>query len=285
MITVYACAKINLTLEVTGRRGDGYHEIATVLQEIDLKDTLTFKAHRGLILDCDIPDLEPSQNLAFKAAELLRKEAGLRKGAAIHIKKRIPPAAGLGGGSSDGVATLKALNELWGLKLPASRLLELASKLGSDTAFFVHGGTALGEGRGEAITPLPPLPKSWVVLFKPPVAVPQDKTKSLYAALRPSHFSNGQHTRKAIEMLDRQGDVSSLPWFNVFEQVADEVYAGLGRWRRRFLDLGAGNVHLAGSGPTLFTISRDKAKLDRVYRSLVAEGLETYLVQTVVRHE
>lgn len=285
MITVYACAKINLTLEVTGRRGDGYHEIATVLQEVDLKDTLTFEAHRGLILDCDIPDLEPSQNLAFKAAELLRQEAGSRKGAAIRIKKRIPPAAGLGGGSSDGVATLKALNELWGLKLPASRLLELASKLGSDTAFFVHGGTALGEGRGEAITPLPPLSKSWVVLFRPPVAVPQDKTKSLYAALRPSHFSNGQHTRKAIEMLDRQGDVSTLPLFNVFEQVAEDVYVGLGRWRRRFLDLGAGNVHLAGSGPSLFTVSRDKAKLDRVYRSLVAEGLEAYLVQTVVRHE
>ena len=285
MITVYACAKINLTLEVTGRRGDGYHEIATVLQEVDLKDTLTFKAHRGLTLDCHIPDLEPSQNLAFKAAELLREEAGSRKGAAIRIKKRIPPAAGLGGGSSDGVATLKALNELWGLKLPASRLLELASKLGSDTAFFVHGGTALGEGRGDAITPLPPLPKSWVVLFKPPVAVPQDKTKSLYAALRPSHFSNGQHTRRAIEMLDRQEDVSSLPLFNVFEQVAEDVYAGLGRWRRRFLDLGAGNVHLAGSGPTLFTVSRDKAKLDRVYRALVAEGLEAYLVQTVVRHE
>ena len=285
MITVYACAKINLTLEVTGRRGDGYHEIATVLQEVDLKDTLTFKAHRGLMLDCDILDLEPSQNLAFKAAELLRKEAGSRKGAAIRIKKRIPPAAGLGGGSSDGVATLKALNELWGLKLPASRLLELASKLGSDTAFFVHGGTALGEGRGEAITPLPPLPKSWVVLFRPPVAVPQDKTKSLYAALRPSHFSNGQHTRRAIEMLNRQEDVSSLPLFNVFEQVADTVYTGLSRWRQHLIELGAANVHLAGSGPTLFTISRDKAELDRVYRSLAAEGLEAYLVRTMVRHE
>ena len=86
-------------------------------------------------------------------------------------------------------------------------------------------------------------------------------------------------------MLNRQEDVSSLPLFNVFEQVAEDVYVGLGRWRQRFLDMGAGNVHLAGSGPTLFTISRDKAKLDRVYRSLVAEGLETYLVQTVVSHE
>jgi len=285
MITVYACAKINLTLEVTGRRGDGYHEVATVLQEIDLRDTLTFRAHRGLILDCHIPDLEPSQNLAFRAAELLRKEAGSRKGAAIRIKKGIPPAAGLGGGSSDGVATLKALNELWGLKLPASRLLELASKLGSDTAFFVRGGTALGEGRGEAITPLPPLPKSWVVLFKPPIAVPQDKTKSLYAALRPSHFSKGQHTKKAIEMLDRGGGTSDLPLFNVFEQVAEDVYVGLGRWRQCFIELGAANIHLAGSGPTLFTISRDKAELDRLYRALAAEGLEAYLVRTVVRHE
>jgi 4-diphosphocytidyl-2-C-methyl-D-erythritol kinase len=285
MITVYACAKINLTLEVTGRRSDGYHEVVTIFQEVDLKDTLTFKARRGLTLDCHIPDLKPSQNLAFKAAELLRKEAGSRKGAALRIEKRIPPAAGLGGGSSDGVATLKALNELWGLKLPVSRLLELASKLGSDTAFFVHGGTALGEGRGDVITPLPPLPKSWVVLFKPPVDVPQDKTKSLYAALRPSHFSKGQHTKKAIEMLDRQEDVSILPLFNVFEQVAEDVYVGLGRWRQRFLELGAANIHLAGSGPTMFSLSGNRAQAERLYRALVAEGLEAYLVQTVARYE
>jgi 4-diphosphocytidyl-2-C-methyl-D-erythritol kinase len=129
------------------------------------------------------------------------------------------------------------------------------------------------------------LPKSRVVLFKPPVAVPQDKTKSLYAALRPSHFSKGQHTRKAIEMLDRQEDVSALPLFNVFEQVADIVYAGLGRWRQHFVELGAANVHLAGSGPTMFSLSGNRAQAERLYRSLVAEGLEAYIVQTVVRHE
>lgn len=129
------------------------------------------------------------------------------------------------------------------------------------------------------------MPRSWVVLFKPPVAVPQDKTKSLYAALRPSHFSQGQHTKKMIEMLDRQEDISILPLFNVFEQVAEDVYVGLGRWRQRFIDLGAADVHLAGSGPTLFSISGNRAQAERLYRALVAEGLETYLVQTVVRHE
>jgi 4-diphosphocytidyl-2-C-methyl-D-erythritol kinase len=285
MITVHACAKINLTLEVLGRRSDGYHEVATVLQEIDLRDTITVKSYRGLTLDCDVLDLHPSQNLAYKAARLLQKEAGTQEGAAIRVVKRIPPAAGLGGGSSDGVATLKALSELWGLNLSTGKLLRLASRLGSDTAFFVHGGTALAEGRGEAITPVSPLPKSWVLLFRPPLAVPQDKTRSLYAALRPAHFSGGQHTKKLVEMLDRGSGTLGLPLFNVFERVVEDVYAGLGRWQQRFIQLGASSVHLAGSGPTLFTISTDKARLDRVYRSLVEEGLEAYLVPTVAKHE
>ncbi len=281
MLTLSAYAKINLTLEVLGRRADGYHEVSTVLQEIDLKDTLSFKEHRGISLDCDPPDL--AQNLALDAARLLQEVASSQKGAAISIKRGIPVAAGLGGGASDAAATLRALNELWGLGLSLDQLLRLASRLSSDAAFFFYGGTALGEGRGERVTPLPPFPPSWVVLFRPPVAVPPRKTESLYASLDPSHFSEGQFTRRMVALLHQGGEPPPSSFCNTFEKVAFTAYAGMeGHWQR-FYALGADNVHLVGAGPTLFTMVRDKAQGEGICRSLRREGLEAYLVQTMAR--
>jgi len=313
MLTVSAYAKINLTLEVLGRRSDGYHEVATVFQEIDLKDTLSFESfaqHCGIILDCNHPDLElskPSQklkktvvpeepkgnkraipqkhekspNLVLKAAKLLQEVAGSQQGAAISIKKGIPISAGLGGGASDAAATLRALNELWGLGMSLDELLRLASSLGSDTAFFLYGGTALGEGRGERVRPLPPFPPSWAVLFRPPVAVPPNKTECLYASLDPSCFSEGQFTRRVVASLQRGGEPPPSSFFNAFERIAFTTYVRLEEYWQRLYALGADSVHLAGSGPTLFTMVRGKAQGERLYRSLRREGLEAYLVQTV----
>jgi 4-diphosphocytidyl-2-C-methyl-D-erythritol kinase len=310
MITIPAYAKVNLTLEVLGKRADGYHEVATILQEIELKDTLSFEKHRGVIIDCDYPDLafprpsgkykknmpltEPgesnratqkkhkkSPNLVLEAAKLLQQVTGSRKGAAISIEKGIPIAAGLGGGASDAAATLRALNDLWELELPLDQLLQLASRLGSDIPFFLYGGTTLGEGRGEGVSPLPTFTPSWVVLFRPPVAIPLNKTEYLYTSLDSSCFNEGQFTSRMVALL-RQGDeppISSL--YNAFEMIAFTVYAGLeGHWRH-FSALGADNIHLAGSGPTLFTIVRDMAQGERLHSSLISRGLEAYLVHTV----
>jgi 4-diphosphocytidyl-2-C-methyl-D-erythritol kinase len=310
MITVPAYAKVNLTLEVLGKRADGYHEVATVLQEIELKDTLSFERHRGITIDCDYPDLafpvpsvkykknrsftEPgesnrapkkkhnkSPNLVLDAAKLLQQVTGSRKGAAISIKKGIPIAAGLGGGASDAAATLRALNDLWGLELQLDQLLQLASRLGSDIPFFLYGGTTLGEGHGEGVSPLPTFPPSWIVLFRPPVAIPLNKTEYLYTSLNPSCFNEGQFTSRMVELL-RQGDeppLSSL--YNAFEMIAFTVYAGLEEHWRHFSALGADNIHLAGSGPTLFTIVRDVTQGEGLHSSLIGKGLEAYLVQTV----
>ena len=295
MLTVSAYAKINLTLEVLGRRADGYHEVATVLQQIDLKDTLSFKSlaeYRGISLDCSHPDLalpppspqyEKPPNLVMEAANLLQEVAGSRQGAAISITKRIPIAAGLGGGASDAAATLKALNELWGLGLSLDEMLPLASRLGSDTAFFLYGGTALGEGRGERISPLPTFPPSQVLLFRPPVSVPSRKTESLYASLDPSCFSEGQSTRSMVTSLHQVGEPPPSSFFNAFERIAFATYTGLEEYWQRFLALGADNVHLAGSGPTLFTMVQGKAQGQKLYRSLRREGLEAYLVQTMAK--
>lgn len=281
MLTRFAYAKINLTLEVLGRRADGYHELMTVFQTIDLKDTLSFVAQRGMSLECDYPGLNSPHNLALKAAGVLQEATGCSKGARISIKKGIPLAAGLGGGASDTAVTLKALNELWQLGLSREQLLQLAAKMSSDAAFFLYGGTALGEGRGERITPLPSFPPSWVVLLKPPINVPDNKTERLYASLNPSHFASGQFSKSMVELLHRRGEVPSSSLFNTFEQVAFAAFPGLEEYWQRFLDLGADNVHLAGSGPTLFTLTRDRSHGEKLFRSLSRKGLEVYLVQTV----
>jgi len=273
MLTLAAYAKINLTLEVLGRRSDGYHEVATVLQEIDLKDTLSFEEDQGINVEGD--------NLALEAARLLQEEAGSRKGASISIKKGIPLAAGLGGSSSDAAATLRALDELWGLGFSLHRLLQVASRVSADTAFFLYGGTALGQGRGERITPLSPFLSSWVVLFRPPVDVPPSKTKSLYSFLNPSHFTEGQFTKSVVEFLYQGGEVPPSSFFNAFERVAFTAFPGLDQYWQRFSALGADNIHLAGSGPTLFTLVKDKAQGEELYHSLKSEGLEAYLVRTV----
>jgi 4-diphosphocytidyl-2-C-methyl-D-erythritol kinase len=283
MITAYAYAKINITFEVLGRRSDGYHDIATVMQEIDLKDTLFFEPASSLTVDCDNVEIRASDNLALKAAKLLKKESGYKSGAKITLKKGIPVAAGLGGGSSDAGATLLSLNKLWKLKLSAEALVEMAAALGSDVPYFIRGGTVLAEGRGERITPLPPLPQAWVVLLKPSVLVPESKTKDMYGALRPSHYSNGEHTKRAVAAIEHGVASGRIQLYNAFDSVAFEMYEGMEWYREQFMAAGAAEAHLAGSGPTLFTLLPDRVRAEALYRSLSDLGLETYIVKTVSR--
>lgn len=280
MITLSAYAKINLTLEVLGKRADGYHNIVSVLQTIDLADTLSIEEGEDIHLICDIPDLAYPDNLVVRAAMLLREITGCGKGAMMRLAKAIPIAAGLGGGSSDAAAALYGLNEFWGLGLPLWRLLQLASELGSDVPFFMVGGTALAEGRGERVTPLPSLPSVWIVLLKPPLNV-ANKTARLYAALEEADFTRGQWTQSLIALL-RQGrspDASLL--FNVFERAAFTFYPQLGEYRQLFKDSGAASVHLAGAGPTLFALVGDRGQGEELCQCLRDRGLEAYLVQTV----
>src|SRR4030042_3844503 len=194
MISLQAYAKINLTLEVLSKRPDGYHEIASVLQAISLADTLTFEPAETLDLNCNVPELQTGDNLVLKAARLLKEISGYKKGARINLTKRIPLAAGLGSGSTDAAATLLGLNKLWGLNLAHNKLLELAAKLGSDVPFFLYGGTALAQGRGEKLTALPAATELWMILLKPAIEPVSNKTAQLYSRLNPSHFPSGPHT-------------------------------------------------------------------------------------------
>ena len=280
MITLAAYAKINLTLEVLGKRNDGYHDIASVVQTIDLADTLSFEENDEVRLLCETPSLSSPDNLVVKATMLLREATGCSKGVMIHLEKAIPIAAGLGGGSSDAATTLRGLNELWGLNLPFSQLLQLASELGSDVPFFLIGGTALVEGRGERVTPLPSLPSAWLVLLKPPLDIP-NKTARLYAALEEADFTTGQWTQRLIALLRQGGSANSPLLFNVFERAAFAFYPGLYDYRQQFLVAGAASVHLAGAGPTLFTLVEERGSGDELCQRLWGRGLEAYLFQTI----
>ena len=280
MTALSAYAKINLTLEVLGRRADGYHDIASVMQTIDLADSLSFEEDDQVRLLCDSPGLASPDNLVLRAAMLLKEASKCRKGVKISLEKAIPVAAGLGGGSSDAAATLLGLNEFWKLNLPLQQLVSLASELGSDVPFFLIGGTALVEGRGERVTPLPPVPKAWMVLLKPPSDI-ANKTARLYGALGESDFTTGQWTQRLVALLRRGGSPDSSFLFNVFQRAAFVFYPGLLDYRQRFLDAGAATVHLAGAGPTLFVLVEDRSRGEELHQRLCGHGLEAYLVQTI----
>ena len=276
-----AYAKINLTLEVISKREDGYHEIASVVQAINLCDILSFQPREHIYLACNIPQLASPNNLVFKAAKLLQDFTGSSGGAAISLEKAIPLASGLGGGSSDAAVTLQTLNEIWGLNLAPENLERIAANLGSDIFFFLSGGmTALIEGRGEKVTRLPPLPKTWVILIKPPIEI-ANKTKKMYASLDPSHFTQGKSTQKVVELIKRGDRITSQFCYNVFNEVAFSFFPGLDEYRLRFLAAGASQVHLAGTGPTLFTLAEERAQGEEICRRLKKERIEVYLTETL----
>lgn len=279
-LTVRAHAKVNLALEVLGRRADGYHDVATVLQTISLHDDLTLTPAPDLSLRCDVPGLDGPDNLAWRAAELLRSDTGSRAGAAIALRKRVPIAAGLGGGSSDAAATLRGLDALWGLGLGPDRLAEMAARLGADVPFFVRGGTALAKGFGERIMPLPPSSERWLVLVSPDATI-ERKTATLFGSLRPEHFTRGE-AAAAVADAARRGE----PWpesrmVNAFESVADGLFPHLATCRRAMTEAGAGRVHLSGTGPSLFALVEDEAAGRGLAERLEEQGLSARVVHTV----
>ncbi len=285
MLTVLAPAKLNLTLEVLAKRRDGFHEIRSVIQTINLCDSLHFQLSQNIEFKSSMPDLIPEDSLVSKATSLLRQATGCSNGATIEVSKRIPLVSGLGGDSSDAAATLRGLNKLWGLGLSPPELLELASQLGSDVAFFVYGGTAVVKGRGEVVTPLPPLPHMWVVLMVPPVPRMPGKTERLYASLKARHYTDGQITDRLVAWLTGGGEVTPSSLSNVFDDVALDSFTGLGEYWQQFLEAGAQEVHLAGSGPSLFALIKDKAQAEKLYLNLQQQGLESYLTDTLTTVE
>ena len=283
MITVRAHAKINLTLEVLGRRDDGYHDIASILQTVSLHDTLTFDEADGITLDCDRPELATPHNLVLRAAHLLRDTTGVSSGAAIGLRKKIPIAAGLGGGSSDAAATLLALNRLWGIELTREDLLPLAAGIGSDVPFFLYGGTGRVFGRGERVQPLPPTDLEWAVVLTPKIELP-NKTATMFSKIGPMSYTNGGLTRKLAARLSSKGDTPPQFLFNAFDDVAKEAITGLEAYWDTFHVLGAREIHLCGAGPSLYAPVSTKHHATAIQLMLQhRHGWEAHLVSMVDR--
>jgi len=281
MLTISAPAKLNLTLEVLTKRRDGFHEVRSVMQTINLCDSLSFQSDENIEFESNSPGWVAEESLVSRAASLLREATGCSKGATIEVSKRIPLLSGLGGDSSDAAAVLRGLNQLWELGLSPRELLELAWQLGSDVAFFLHGGTALVEGRGEIVTPLPPLPHRWVVLTVPPVLRLPGKTKRLYDNLKANHYTDGQITQRLVGELKAGREFTSSLLFNTFENVAFTRYSELDVSRTHMVKMVASDVHLAGSGPALFTLVKDKSEAEELCILLQKQRLEPYLTDTL----
>jgi len=276
VLTVYAPAKINLILEVLGKNND-YHQISSIVQSIDLCDVLNFQLEEEIRFECTEPSLK-RDNLVTQAAALLKESTKYSLGARIELRKHIPWGVGLGGGSSDAAATLIALNELWRLGLPLSELVHLSSKLGSDVPFFVHKGTALVEGKGEKVTPLPALPSTSFVLLVPPLPKMSSKTNQMYNHLRVADFTEGQFVEQALKSLRQGKTIQYDLMFNVFERISLDLFPKLDNYRKILKEEGAPRICLAGSGPCLFTFFSEAKEAGELFSRLQKRKLECYLV-------
>ena len=284
MLKCLAPAKVNLVLEVLGKRDDGYHEIRSLVQTISLCDVIYLEPSDVVSLECTESGLLTFENLVVQAAELLKRTSGCEKGVKIKLEKQIPWGAGLGGGSSDGATTLLALNKLWGLKLTTSDLVRLAAVLGSDMPFFIHGGTALIEGRGEKVASLAASTAGWFVLLVPPLPKMPRKTQQLYSLLGDRHFTDGQFVDKTLKSWSKDKRIATSLLFNVFDRIAFDAFPGLEDYWKRLEKTGAKNIHLVGSGPTLFAPTDDETEAERICGLLCHQGLEAYAVSTIVPH-
>jgi 4-diphosphocytidyl-2-C-methyl-D-erythritol kinase len=274
-----ASAKVNLALEVLGKRGDGYHEIATVLQAVDLFDRLTVETADTLSLHADDPELPTDEgNLVMRAARLLQKTAGIEKGARIELQKRIPVAAGLGGGSSDAAATLWGLNRLWGLRWPRARLQELAVELGMDVPFFLGTGRAVARGRGERLQTLPGSGGYALVLVNPRAPL---STREVYGRVPAGWHAEPTGTERVIEALRRR-NVATLAaaLTNNLERVVEPVLPVIGRMKAALLAAGALGAIMSGSGPTVFGLARSLDHARQVRSRVSRAGWACWAVRT-----
>ncbi len=267
-----ANAKINLGLDVLRRREDGYHEVKMIMQMVDLSDILTFESRddeeihimtNSGKLPCD------ENNLIYKAAMVLFAETGKKIGVDIYLEKRIPIAAGMAGGSTDAAATFLALNEMLGSPLSKEKLQEISVKVGADVPYCIMGGTALSEGIGEVLTPLPSPPQVHLLIAKPDADV---STAFVYKNLRLDTLEKHPDIdgmKKAIEDGDLQGIASRME--NVLETVTIPAYPLIGQIKEVCKQEGAMNALMSGSGPTVFAMYTDKEKAENAAKRIREE--------------
>ncbi|MBO5588215.1 MAG: 4-(cytidine 5'-diphospho)-2-C-methyl-D-erythritol kinase [Selenomonas sp.] len=264
MVTIEANAKINLTLDILGKRPDGFHEVAMVMQTIGLHDTMVMeKTESEIELSISVPWLKADEkNLAWRAAELMRQEFNLGGGVRMELTKRIPIAAGLAGGSADAAAVLKGMNDLYGLQLSEEKLCELGARLGSDIPFCIKGGTMLATGRGEVLKRLSDMPETWVVLAKPRISVSTAWAYQNYDEQGAEKHPDNEAIKRAITRGNRKAIAGLL--CNVLESVTIKKYDVIAEYKQMMLDKGAMASMMSGSGPTVFGLAKSREQAEAI---------------------
>ncbi len=251
---VLAPAKINLGLEITGRRADGYHEIRSVLAMVDLNDELTFTLRDDVYatrID-GMPGIAPEDNLITHAIVAFTSRTGIEVACDVSVQKRIPAPSGLGGGSSDAAATLLILNQLHGCPLQEEEIHRLGASLGSDVPFFLGSPAALASGTGTTLTSLP-APAGCVLIVVPLLDLPA-KTAALYSRIRPVDFTDGTNVERIGECIKAGRSIQKEPLTNAFERPLGAIVPGIGDLVRRMSQAGCENVTLSGAGPAHYSI-------------------------------
>lgn len=281
-VTVYA--KVNLGLEVIGKRNDGYHNLMTIFQNINLYDNLTFCNAPSLELTCNYPELVNNKNLVMRAAELIRRESGADKGARIHIEKKIPISGGLGGGSADAAAALISLNKIWDTRLDDNKLKEIALKIGADVPFFLKGGTAFATGKGEILENMQ-TPKLGIVVIFPNQSIGvsfctiENKTEKVYSLLTHNDLSDGKRINEFKKKL-LQGVLDLNLLTNSFERVSKNIFQGVNKIFDIVKEHG-GFPLLCGAGPTVISIHKDMADAKLISKRISKEGFYCKYVSTI----
>jgi 4-diphosphocytidyl-2-C-methyl-D-erythritol kinase len=278
-LIILTSAKVNLALDVLGKRSDGYHDIATVMQTVDLFDRLTLEAAPTISLETDDPALPTDEeNLIVRAAMLLRQASGVERGVRMVLRKRIPVAAGLGGGSSDAAATLWGLNRLWGLRWPRARLVELAVQLGMDVPFFLTGGPALATGRGECLKRLPATGSYALVLVNPRASL---STREVYERVPAGWHAEPSGARQVVEALATRNAVRvGAALGNHLEAFVAPSFPPVVRMKAALMAAGALGTVMSGSGPTVFGMARSLDHARQIRRRICRADWSCWAVRT-----
>ena len=289
MLTVSANAKINLTLDILGKRDDGYHEVELVLQSIALADTLEFaKIDHGIdfhldssqLVGADILPID-SSNLAVRAAKLMQDNFKLDAGIFIRLIKRIPIEAGLAGGSTDAAAVIRGVNSLFNLRLTAERMCELGAEIGSDVPFCIIGGTCLASGRGEKLKRLADLPSIPIVLIKPRGAISTAWAYKTYDSDRSNEHPDTKQICEAINLSDTKAVTELI--FNVLERVAIKKYPAISTIKDKLIEAGAIAAMMSGSGPSIFAITKSNEDSQRIAELFKDSGSQVFVTKTIGR--
>lgn len=276
-----AYAKINLGLDVLRRREDGYHEVKMIMQTVGIHDILTFKEAPEGVLELSVDSMQipdNDDNLIIKAARLLMKTAGINKGVSINLEKNIPVAAGMAGGSTDAAATLLGLNEFFGLSYTREDLQKMGVKLGADIPYCIMGGTALSEGIGEKLSPLPAPPAAYLLVAKPDLMI---STKYVYENLHANNLKEHPDIDAMIEAI-KESDLHKMCALmgNVLETVTERENPIITQIKKLMIEEGAIGSLMSGSGPTVFGIFEEEKKAKQCLSLLQEKELAKQLFVT-----